>query len=49
MYYSQITADPKEVDRVYVMNVLVQVSDDGGKTLRPLGERSKHVDNHVIY
>jgi photosystem II stability/assembly factor-like uncharacterized protein len=49
MYYAQITADPKDVDRVYVMNVFIMVSDDGGRTLRPLGERSKHVDNHVIW
>lgn len=49
MYYSQITADPKDVDRVYIMNVVIQVSDDGGRTLRLLGERSKHVDNHVIW
>src|SRR5256714_11609938 len=49
MYYGHIYCDPKEVDRVYVPNVLMMVSDDGGKTLRPLGERSKHVDNHVIW
>jgi photosystem II stability/assembly factor-like uncharacterized protein len=49
MYYGKIFADPKEVDRIYVMNVLNQVSDDGGRTLRPLGERSKHVDNHVLW
>src|SRR5205085_742868 len=35
--------------RIYVPNVLMMVSDDGGRTLRPLGERSKHVDNHVIW
>jgi photosystem II stability/assembly factor-like uncharacterized protein len=49
MYYAQITADPKEVDRIYVMNVFLMVSDDGGRTLRRLGEKSKHVDNHVIW
>ena len=49
MYYGHIYADPKDVDRVYVMNVFILVSDDGGRTLRPLGERSKHVDNHVIW
>ena len=49
MYYGQITADPKEVDRIYVMNVFLMVSDDGGRTLRRLGEKSKHVDNHVIW
>jgi photosystem II stability/assembly factor-like uncharacterized protein len=49
MYYGQIVADPKNPDRIYVMNVFNMVSDDGGKTLRRLGEKSKHVDNHVIW
>jgi len=48
-YYAQVFADPRNVDRIYVMNVLIRVSDDGGKTLRMLGERYKHVDNHVIW
>ena len=49
MYYGQISVDPKNSDRVYLPNVIFQVSTDGGRTLRPLGERSKHVDNHVIW
>ena len=49
MYYGQIIADPKNVDRVYVPNVVFQVSDDGGKTLKNLGEKLKHVDNHTIW
>jgi len=49
MYYARIVADPKDVDRVYVMNVFLMVSDDGGRTLRRLGEKSKHVDNHEIW
>ncbi len=49
MYYARIVADPKYVDRIYVMNVFLMVSDDGGKTLRRLGEKSKHVDNHDIW
>jgi photosystem II stability/assembly factor-like uncharacterized protein len=49
MYYGHIFADPKDVDRVYVMNVFLMVSDDAGRTLRRLGEKSKHVDNHVIW
>jgi photosystem II stability/assembly factor-like uncharacterized protein len=48
-YYSQLTVDPGNPDRVYVMNVYIQVSDDGAKTLRRLGERSKHVDSHVLW
>ncbi len=49
MYYGQIIADPKEVDRIYIPNVQNQVSDDGGRTQRALGERLKHVDNHAIW
>ncbi len=49
MYYGQITTDPKDLDRIYVMNTFLMVSDDGGRTLRRLGEKSKHVDNHVIW
>jgi photosystem II stability/assembly factor-like uncharacterized protein len=49
MYYGQIVCDPKNVDRIYVPNVIFMVSDDGGRNLRPLGEKSKHVDNHAIW
>jgi len=49
MYYAHVVADPKNVDRIYVMNVFLMVSDDGGRTLRRLGEKSKHVDNHEIW
>ncbi|MDX6611739.1 MAG: hypothetical protein QOD75_925 [Blastocatellia bacterium] len=49
MYYARIVADPKDVDRIYIMNVFLMVSDDGGKTVRRLGEKSKHVDNHEIW
>ena len=49
MYYARVVADPRDVDRIYVMNVFLMVSDDGGRTLRRLGEKSKHVDNHDIW
>jgi photosystem II stability/assembly factor-like uncharacterized protein len=49
MYYARIVADPKDVDRIYIMNVFLMVSDDGGRTIRRLGEKSKHVDNHEIW
>lgn len=48
-YYAHLVVDPVNKDRLYAMNVLVQVSDDGGKTLAPLGERFKHVDNHELW
>ena len=49
MYYGQIVADPKLVDRVYIPDVQTQVSDDGGRTQRNAGERLKHVDNHALW
>jgi photosystem II stability/assembly factor-like uncharacterized protein len=48
-YYAHLVVDPANKDRIYAMNVFIQVSDDGGKTLRSLGERWKHVDNHTIW
>lgn len=49
MYYGQIICDPQDVDRIYIPNVYMMVSDDGGRTQRRLGEKSKHVDNHAIW
>lgn len=48
-YYQEIFCDPKDIDRVYSMDVYLQVTDDGGKTFGNLGERSKHVDNHAMW
>ncbi|MDI9339289.1 MAG: hypothetical protein QM534_01855 [Sediminibacterium sp.] len=48
-YYQEIFADPTDVNRLYVMNTIAQVSNDGGKTVKELGEKNKHVDNHAIY
>ena len=49
MYYKNIYPDPGNPDRLYVMSVQAQVSEDGGRTFRPVGERSKHVDNHSLW
>ncbi|MBI3411325.1 MAG: glycosyl hydrolase [Planctomycetes bacterium] len=49
MYFAGVAADPKNADRVYVMGVFMQVSDDGGKTLRRLGQKWRHVDDHAIW
>jgi len=48
-YYNELFADPKVVDRVYSMDTWMNVSDDGGKTFRRVGEKHKHVDNHVLW
>ena len=49
MYYGQVIADPKNADRIYVMNVVMRISDDGGKTLRKSNEVNHHGDNHAIW
>ncbi len=49
MYYGSIFADPFDVDRIYIMDVVIQISDDGGRTLHPIGSRYMHVDMHVIW
>jgi photosystem II stability/assembly factor-like uncharacterized protein len=49
MYYKNIHPDPKDADRLYVPTVETQISDDGGRTFRTLGERNKHVDNHYLW
>jgi photosystem II stability/assembly factor-like uncharacterized protein len=48
-YYAKVQVDPANADRVYIHNVNIMVSDDGGRTLTALGTRNKHVDNHDIW
>ena len=48
-YMQKIYADPKNEDRLYSMDLLIQVSNDGGKTFKALGEKYKHVDNHALW
>lgn len=47
-YYQELYASPHQFDRLYLMDVRIQVSDDGGKTFRRLKETDKHSDNHAI-
>lgn len=48
-YYNEIFADPHDVDRVYAADVIFQVTYDGGRTFRRVGELAKHVDNHSMW
>lgn len=48
-YFQKIFCDVKDVDRVYSMDVFIQVTKDGGKTWTKLGEKNKHVDNHGLW
>ncbi|MGB8013635.1 MAG: glycosyl hydrolase [Terriglobales bacterium] len=49
MYYARVVADPKNVDRIFVMNVNLRESLDGGKTLKKVSETNHHGDNHAIW
>lgn len=47
-YYNEIVACPHNVDRVYVLDTYMRVTEDGGATFSSVGESDKHVDNHAI-
>ena len=47
-YYQELYASPHQFDRIYLVDVRIQVSDDGGKNFRRLKEQNKHSDNHII-
>jgi photosystem II stability/assembly factor-like uncharacterized protein len=49
MYYARIIPDPKNVDRIFVMNVELRESTDGGKTLHKVNEVNHHGDNHAMW
>jgi photosystem II stability/assembly factor-like uncharacterized protein len=48
-YYQELFADPNVPGRLYQVDTYLQTSDDGGKTWRRAGEKSKHVDNHIVW
>ncbi|MCH7792659.1 MAG: glycosyl hydrolase, partial [Planctomycetes bacterium] len=48
-YYNEIKCDPVDVDRVYVFDTRLQVSDDGGATFTSAQGRDRHVDNHALW
>jgi len=47
-YYQELEASPHAFDRIYIIDVRMQVSDDGGKTFRRVTETAKHSDNHAL-
>lgn len=47
-YYQELYADPHHEGRLYLMNNVVLISDDHGKTYRPMNEDKKHVDTHAM-
>ncbi len=48
-YYQEIVCDPKNKDLIYSMSTWLHHTEDGGKTFKKTGEKSKHVDNHCMW
>jgi photosystem II stability/assembly factor-like uncharacterized protein len=47
-YYQELYACPHQFDRIYLVDVRMQISEDGGKTFRRMKGDHKHVDNHAL-
>ncbi|MDX1406495.1 MAG: hypothetical protein R3330_00130, partial [Saprospiraceae bacterium] len=45
--FGQIRVDPNNPDKIYVMGLALNMSEDGGKTFRPL--RGMHGDHHGLW
>ncbi|MEM1090532.1 MAG: glycosyl hydrolase [Pseudomonadota bacterium] len=48
-YYNELIVDPNNPDRIYSMDTFMQVSNDGGKSFKPVGGAYKHVDEHALF
>jgi len=47
-YYQELYACPHTFDKIYLVDVRMQISEDGGKTFYRMKEEHKHSDNHAI-
>ncbi|WP_420399604.1 WD40/YVTN/BNR-like repeat-containing protein [Flagellimonas sp.] len=47
-YYQELYASPHHEGKLFLMNNVVQVSDDHGKTFTSMNEEKKHVDSHAM-
>lgn len=47
-YYQELYASPHQFEKLYLVDVRMQISDDGGKNFYQMKEEHKHSDNHAI-
>ena len=47
-YYQELVASPHVFDKIYLMNVRVLVSENGGEDFYTMSEKRKHSDNHSL-
>ncbi|OQY72375.1 MAG: glycosyl hydrolase, partial [Ignavibacteriales bacterium UTCHB3] len=48
-YFNEIFCDPKDVNKIYSMEVVSKVTTDGGKNWVNLGLGNRHVDDHALW
>ena len=48
-YYNEIYCDPKDVDKVYSVETVSKVTEDGGITWKSVGNNKRHVDDHAMW
>ncbi|MGI9233961.1 MAG: WD40/YVTN/BNR-like repeat-containing protein [Woeseiaceae bacterium] len=48
-YYNELVVDPKDSDRVFSLDTMTHMSEDGGKTWSMLGLDWRHVDDHALW
>ncbi|TDE31743.1 glycosyl hydrolase [Flavobacterium ranwuense] len=48
-YFSVISVDPNDVNKIYLSGVPVIKSNDGGKTFTSISEDNVHSDHHVVW
>ncbi len=48
-YYQELIADPHDVDRVYAVDTLMHLTEDGGTTFTATNYEARHVDAHALW
>lgn len=48
-YYHEIFCDPKNPNKVFFIDTYLRVTEDGGKTLKIVSNKNRHVDDHVVW
>ncbi|TDE54967.1 WD40/YVTN/BNR-like repeat-containing protein [Flavobacterium sp. GT3P67] len=48
-YFSVISVDPNDVNKIYLSGVPIIKSNDGGKTFTSISEDNVHSDHHVVW
>lgn len=48
-YFGVVTADPSDINTVYIAGVPILRSDDGGATFSNINGQNVHVDHHIIW